>query len=168
MELYDERGNFLVGGQLPLATRRGRQIPNDRRMERPPVAMREAKDLVLATHPSATLRSLTSVYDCMGMVFAARRTTVATDVLQMILEDDEYHRLSSSDQVSIGDIVVYRDSQGIATHVGLVVQAGPIRQDGTRDIFILSQWGANGEYFHRVDDVSPYLGTPTEYWSDRR
>jgi cell wall-associated NlpC family hydrolase len=127
-----------------------------------------AKDLVLRAHPNATLRSLTSVYDCMGMVFAARRTTVATDVLQMILEDDEYHRLSSSDEAAMGDIVVYRDSQGVATHVGLVAQAGPIRQEGTRDIVILSQWGADGEYIHRVDDVSPYLGTPTEYWSDRK
>lgn len=167
MVLYDEKGNFLVGGQLPLATRKSRQIPNDRRMERAPVAMQVARDMVLRAHASATLRSLTAVYDCMGMVFAARRTTVGTDVLQMILEDDEYQRLSDSDNVVTGDVVVYRDSQGIATHVGLVAHAGPIRPDGTRDIVILSQWGADGEYFHGVDDISPYLGAPTEYWSDR-
>ena len=166
MVLYDERGNFLVGGQLPLATRKGRQIPNDRRMERNPAAMQAARNLWLGRHTAATMRSLTAVYNCMGMVFAARRTWVEPEVLPMVLDDDEYHRLSAPNQVVVGDVVVYRDAQGDVVHVGLVtgVNLGP----ATRQIMVLSQWGADGEYFHRVDDVPSLLGTPAEYWSDRK
>jgi hypothetical protein len=168
MTLYNARGDYLVGAVLPLATRQKRDILNERRMERPPVAMQAARNMVLREHPSATLRSLTSVYDCMGMVFAARRTTVGIDQLEMILEDDEYQRLPNPDGVRPGDIVVYRDSQGLASHVGLVSSTGPILQDGRREIIILSQWGADGEYFHRVDDASSAFGTHREYWSDRK
>jgi hypothetical protein len=85
----------------------------------------------------------------------------------MILEDDEYHRLSGPDQVMQGDLVVYRNAQGNVAHVGLVARVNVNLRQATREIIVLSQWGALGEYFHRVDDVSPYLGTPTDYWSDR-
>lgn len=86
----------------------------------------------------------------------------------MILEDDEYHRLSGPDQVVEGDVAVYRDAQREVAHVGLVAQVITNLREGTREIFMLSQWGADGEYFHRVDDVHPNLGTPAEYWSDRK
>lgn len=167
MVLYDERGNFLVGGQLPLATRKGRTIPNDRRPEQPPARLRAARELVSRSHPNARLRSLTAVYNCMGMVFATRRTWVDPEDLQMILEDDEYRRLSDPDQVVEGDVVVYRNAQGNVAHVGLVARVNVNLSQATREITVLSQWGADGEYFHSVDDVSPYLGAPTEYWSDR-
>lgn len=168
MELYGERGNFLIGGQIPLATRKGRTIPNERRMERHPSAMQAARNIVLQSHPSARPRSLTAVYNCMGMVFANRRTCVEPEYLQTILEDDEYHRLPGRGQVELRDVVVYRDDQGIVGHVGLVARVIPnLRQGGTSEIVVLSQWGADGEYFHSVNDVSPYLGAPTEYWSDR-
>ena len=168
MVLYDERGNFLVGGQLPLATRKGRQIPNDRRMEQPPARLRAAKE-IFERRATVRSRSLTGVYNCMGMVFASRRTCVEPEYLQMILEDDEYHRLSSPDQAVPGDVVVYRDDQRTVVHVGLVAQVIPnLRREGTSEIVVLSQWGADGEYVHRVDDVHPSLGAPAEYWSDRK
>lgn len=167
MVLYDERGNFLVGGQLPLATRKGRQIPNDRRMEQPPARLRAAKEM-FERRPTVRARSLTGVYNCMGMVFASRRTWVEPEELQMVLEDDEYLRLAGPDQAVPGDVVVYRDAQGEVAHVGLVAQVITNLREGTQNIGVQSQWGADGEYFHRADDVSPLLGTPTEYWSDRK
>ena len=168
MVLYDERGNFLVGGQLPLATRLGQTIPNDRRMEHHPARLQAARTIVLQSHPSARTRSLTAVYNCMGMVFATRRTWVEPEYLQLILEDDEYHRLADPGQTMPGDVVVYRDDQGTVVHIGLVAEVNTNLREGTRELVVLSQWGADGEYFHRADDVSPLLGTPAEYWSDRK
>jgi len=168
MVLYDERGNYLVGGQLPLTTRKGRQIPNDRRPEQHPERLRAAKEIVLGHHHTARPRSLTGLYNCMGMVFATRRTWIEPGELQMIVEDDDYHRLDPGDEVIRGDVVVYRDATGYVSHVGLVADVQHDLRRGTREITVLSQWGQDGEYFHRVDDVNPFLGTPTEYWTDRR
>lgn len=168
MTLYDERGNYLVGGQLPLATRKGRQIPNDRRVEQHPDRLRAAKEIVLRNHLSARVRSLTGVYNCMGMIFAARRTYIEPDELPMILEDDDYRRLGPQDEVIKGDMVVYKDTGGYVSHVGLVADAQRDLREGTTDITVLSQWGQDGEYFHHIDDINPFLGTATEYWTDRR
>lgn len=168
MVLYDERGDYLVGGQLALETRKGRQIPNDRALERHPDSLRAAKEMFESSHPTVRVRSLTSVYNCMGMVFAARRTCIDTDELQMIFDDDEHHKLHSLNDVMDGDVVVYRDDTGHVSHVGLVSDVRLDIREGTLHITVLSQWGRDGEYFHRVDDVHPFLGTPAEYWTDRR
>jgi hypothetical protein len=168
MVLYDEEGNFLVGGQLPLATRKGQTIPNDRRMERHPAAMQAARDMFLKAHPTLRVRSLSAVYNCMGMIFASRRTYVEPEHLQRILEDDEYQRIPSRDEALPGDVVVYRNEQGTVVHVGVVAQMITNLREGTREVEVLSQWGGDGEYFHRADDVHPQLGSPSEYWSDRK
>jgi hypothetical protein len=124
--------------------------------------------MVLGLYQTARLRSLSSVYNCMGMVFATRRTWVDPEDLQMIFEDDEYRRLPDDGQAMPGDVVVYRDTEGAVVHIGLVSQVIPNLREGTREIVVLSQWGADGEYFHRTDDVHPSLGSPTDYWSDRK
>lgn len=67
----------------------------------------------------------------------------------------------------VGDVVVYRDEGGAVVHVGVVSQVQTDLREGTRGILVLSQWGADGEYFHRIDDVNPLLGKPVEYWTDR-
>lgn len=168
MVLYDERGGYLIGGQLALETRKGNQIPNDRAPERHPDSLRAAKEMHENSHSTVHARSLTGVYNCMGMVFAARRTCIDTDELPMIFNDDEYKRLDSLNDVMKGDVVVYRDDTKHVSHVGLVFDVRPDIKEGTPDITVLSQWGRNGEYFHRVDDVHPFLGTPVEYRTDRR
>jgi hypothetical protein len=104
----------------------------------------------------------------MGMVFASRRTWVDPEHLHLILQDDEYRLLPGPDQVREGDVLVYRDVQGNVAHVGIVARVNVDLREATRHITILSQWGAAGEYFHQANDVSPYLGTPAEYWSDRK
>lgn len=157
-----------MGGEIRLATKRGRQIPNDRPLEQNPARLRAARDMVLNAHGSARLRSLTGVYNCVGMVFASRRTSIEPDELQAILEDDEDRRLSSDAELVVGDLVVYRDSVGSPVHVGLVSEVRVILEEASRHITVLSQWGKDGEYFHRTDDVSPLLGSPTDYWTDRK
>ena len=129
--------------------------------------MAAAQDIVLTHHPSAQVRSLSSVYNCMGMAFASRRTCVEPDCLEMILADDNYKPVNDEKELWPGDLVIYRDEEGKPVHVGVVNQVRLDLKNVTWEVFAISQWGADGEYLHRVDDVNPNLGTPTEYWTDR-
>ena len=167
MTLYDPHGNFIVGTVIPLATRKGEPIPNERRLQRPPASMIAAREIVLTHHPSARVRSLSSVYNCMGMAFASRRTHIEPEHLELILDGDSYRQVHLESDLTPGDIVIYRDQNGIAVHIGVVCEVRTDLRNATRAVFALSQWGGDGEYFHRVDDVNPRLGEPTEYWTDR-
>ena len=82
--------------------------------------MNAAKLAHLAAHPKATARSLRSLYNCMGMVFASRRTWIDPEHLEMILEDDEYQRIVSEAELQVGDLVIYRGDNNQVTHVGII------------------------------------------------
>ena len=168
MVLYDASGGYLVGPEIPLATIKGRPIPNEQAQQLPDARMQAAKSVHLANHPKATPRSLRSVYNCMGMVFASRRTWIDPDHLGMILEDDEYQRVIAESELQIGDVVVYRGNDNEVSHVGVIVSVEIEIATASRRLWVLSQWGKDGEYLHEVDDVSPYLGTPVEFWTDRK
>ena len=85
----------------------------------------------------------------------------------MILREDGYRRVMRESELQQGDVVVYRDSSGEVSHVGLVAEVNPNIRDANFQVTVLSQWGATGEYFHRVDDVTPILGHFSEYWTER-
>ena len=85
----------------------------------------------------------------------------------MILEDDEYRRLRSESELTIGDLVVYRGSMNEVTHVGVISRIDLNLVLGRHRTFVLSQWGRDGEYIHEINDVSPYLGNVSEFWTDR-
>lgn len=110
---------------------------------------------------------MSSVYNCMGMVFAARRTWIDPEEIRLILEDDDYRRVSDASELMPGDVVVYRTDDGSVSHVGVISEVQIDIREASRRIVVLSQWGREGEYFHGVDDVNPRLGKPTEYWTDR-
>ena len=167
MPIYDTQGNFIVGPVLHLSTRTGREIPNEQRSPLAPARMDAARDIVLTNHASARVRSMSSVYNCMGMVFATRRTWVEPDHLEIILKDDGYRPVIDETDLARGDVVVYRDDQQTVTHVGVVAEIQTNIREATREVLVLSQWGRDGEYFHHVEDVSPLLGKPSEYWTDR-
>ena len=164
MVLLNEQGNRI---NLPLATKKGRQIPNEQRDELPRSIMDAALAQVRRHHPAARLRSLRSAYNCMGMVFANRRAWVEPEQLGMILADDGYSRVSDEGDLQPGDVAVYRGSAGEVSHVGLVAEVKPNLREGTWEVQVLSQWGAAGEYFHPVDDLSPALGHFSGYWTER-
>ena len=107
------------------------------------------------------------MYNCMGMVFASRRTWIDPEHLEMILEDDEYQRIVSEAELQLGDLVIYRGDNNQVTHVGIISMIDNNLETAIRRLFVLSQWGGDGEYFHEIHDVSPYLGTPAEFWTDR-
>lgn len=168
MVLYDSRGEYLVGGELALLTRKRRQIPNDQKLqEETPAHFEAAKSIALRHHPTARVRSLSSLYNCVGMVFASRRTEIHAQYVRMILEDDGYQQVERS-EVHLGDVVVYTDEPGDVSHVGVVAELRSEARTGDVEITVMSQWGHDGEYVHREDDVNQYLGAPAEYWTDRR
>jgi len=153
---------------LPLATRQGRVIPNRREPEALVAWLRAARAIDRQTNPAALLRSTTAQYNCLGLVFASRRTWIGVEQLAMILTEDGYRRLGRFEEAWPGDVVVYRRPGGEATHVGIILEvAADVAAAGVR-IKVLSKWGQHGEYIHDLPDVPPLLGVPSEAWSDRR
>ena len=167
MTLFNSEGNYLVAPQLPLVTKRGTHIPNEQRPESSRATMDARKEQVVNGNPERQVRSLSSTYNCMGMVFANRRTWVDPEHLPLILTDDGYRRVNAESDLQPGDVVVYRSESGEVSHVGIVSKVRTNLIEASREVQVLSQWGATGEYFHRVDDVSPSLGVPREYWTER-
>jgi len=151
---------------IELATRAGSFIPNVRRREQPPARMKAAWDLWKRKHDIVP-RSYSSSYNCMGMVFASRRTWVEPDSLDMILREDGFRKISVSEAV-LGDIVVYRDDSSGFAHVGLVLSKSADVEHASWRVEVLSQWGADSEYFHDANDVPLLLGKPQDYWTERR
>ena len=167
MVLFNASGGYIIRPVMALSTKQGRQIPNEQYEQRVREAMEAAKDMVLANHPSARVRSLQSIYNCMGMVFASRRTCIEPDHLEMILVDDQYTRISES-EIEAGDLIVYRGDESEVSHVGMIARIETSLATGEQRVIVLSQWGRDGEYFHEVDDVNPRLGEPSDYWTDRK
>ena len=60
--------------RISLATSKNRNIPNSRRPERAPEAMLAAREMWLKDNRE--LRSMSATYNCIGMVFANRRTWI--------------------------------------------------------------------------------------------
>lgn len=161
---------------IPLATMLGSRIDNVIRLQRDPSSMKVAFEYARKTCPTAVPRSMRSTYDCLGMIFASRRTRIGLEknigpVLRFILREDEYRAVGSENALVAGDVVVYKGDSGddsSISHVATVVLNEPLLEGGSRQIMVLSQWGADGEYFHRIDDVPPLLGKPAEFWTHRR
>ena len=85
----------------------------------------------------------------------------------MILEDDGYRRVLNESELHPGDLVVYKDTEGVSVHIGLIAKIMANVREADWEILVLSQWRRDGEYFHPANDVSPYLGTASEYWTER-
>jgi hypothetical protein len=154
---------------LPLATRKNKFIHNEQRLERAPSSLKAAATVHLSTFPQAKLRSATAVYNCMGLVFASRRTWIDTDYLNDILIDDGYIKIAGPEEAKCGDIVIYRMNENShITHVAIIVDIKPEVKTASWKITVLSQWGADGEYIHFLEEVPTILGEPVEYWTDRR
>lgn len=169
MSLIIGAGSERDRASLPLYTRSREFIPNEIKLESLPARLQAAKEILGKNHPEAKLRSSTSIYNCMGLVFASRRTWVDPDYIALILHGDEYRRVAKLFDVKIGDIVLYKGNDGKdITHVGIVVEVKPQITTASFQFKVISKWGAFGEYIHSMEDVPEGLGHPSEYWTDRR
>jgi hypothetical protein len=149
---------------LRLDSRARRQIRNFPRLEQNPAQLRIRVQVHQRGHPAATLRSATGVYNCFGLAFASRRTWVDEQEVRQVLMDDGY-RPTSREDLREGDLVIYSTRPGGIDHVAVVTAF-----DWTDPsvVWVISQWGTDGEWKHRIDDVPGLCGSPAEFWTDRR
>ncbi|MEA5452055.1 hypothetical protein VB780_26005 [Leptolyngbya sp. CCNP1308] len=151
---------------IRLETKKKRFIPNSQPPERPPESLKEAIKICTSKVPGITFRRASATYNCVGMVFASRRTAIEPEHLQMIIEDDGYKRIRDEKDVKIGDIVLYRDRNEY-THIGIIVGIEPDIKDCRFEFTVLSQWGRDGEYVHSVEKVPEEYGNDWEFWTER-
>jgi hypothetical protein len=104
------------------------------------------------------------MYNCVGLVFATRRTSIETKHMNVILRDDGYRPVSRENAVE-GDVVIYT-LNNVATHVGIIHRKETAF--GVTNIWVLSQWGDCGEYVHPIIPVPEAYGRPTDFWTERR
>jgi cell wall-associated NlpC family hydrolase len=163
------QGSETDRNSIPLSTRRGTFIPNETYLETHPSILRVAIESHTRDHPYAELRSATGRYNCMGLAFASRRTSVDIKHVRMILREDGYRRLANTQALQVGDIVLYGDGLGGGlAHVGITARIDEDLESAERGIRVLSQWGYDGEYLHWIEDVPLLLGRPVEFWTDRK
>jgi hypothetical protein len=107
------------------------------------------------------------VYNCHGLTFASRRTTVPPTVLS-ILADDGFDQIPEK-EARAGDIVLYVGPLGEVVHSGFVVNREFVEiVAGNRTLIpiIWSKWGKGYEMVHPVGEC-PYLqdeGSETKYY----
>jgi hypothetical protein len=166
METIIGEGGQSDKATIALSTSKNRRIPNQRMPERSPQSMYAAKQL--HARGSRQLRSLRSTYNCVGMVFANRRTFIEPEEIPMILQDDEYAEIVRTDDLMPGDVVLYKDPKtDDIKHVGLVLAAEVMFE--TKRIRVLSQFGRDGEYVHDLDDVPNFYGNMVvKFYSEKR
>src|SRR5262249_13330028 len=108
--------------------------------------MRDAYGWFSGNH-QLKMRSLSSEYNCLGLVFASRRTWVDEEMLHAILNDDGFRPIEQAN-VKPGDLLVY-EKDAEFSHIGMVISHEPIVEPAGWDTLILSQWGHDGEYLHK-------------------
>ena len=151
---------------LELSTKLGTRIPNEKRPPQPIETMQFRVNRELNKHPDLKVRSMSNEYNCVGMVFGARRTSIDAGQVRLILREDGYRRIERESDLVVGDVVVYKEGNDIR-HVGIVVCVKMELNPPGHAITVLSQWGFHGEFFHDIDDVDPEYGTQKEFWTDR-
>ena len=130
--------------------------------------MAAAADLHMRRFPTLRVRSSASDYNCVGLVFASRRTWVEPRYVSRFLEEDGYRKVELRD-AQPGDVILYRGEAGTVDHVGLVINHEPNVANADWDTTVLSQWGRDGEFLHERRDVSPLFAASTvEVWTERR
>lgn len=154
---------------LRLETRSKRHIPNEMRREVHPDRLKASIEMFAKLCPNASIRSITAIYNCIGMIFGIRRTWIDPQHLETILPEDEYYKLSGVRDAEVGDIVLYRQEESTEiTHIALIVKKDVKLSPASFDVKVMSKWGWAGEYVHQIDDVPPQFGEPSEFWSERR
>jgi len=155
-------------GSIPLATRMGREIPNEQVPEGPPEVVERGRKILRNKYPLVIeRRPPTGQYNCHGLTFANRRTGIQEPwTFEVILKDDGYHRIRLVD-MEPGDVVVY-DDMGEVTHTGIVLSIvrGEPDVPAFRRARVLSKWGQAGEYVH-LDTEGAYAQHTISYWTDR-
>ena len=116
-------------------------------------------------------RDACGVYNCAGLVWANRRTSIyEEDEFSKILNDDGY-RLLPQEHLQPNDIVIYRrkalNNERNTLHVGIILRIDLIGKIPVT--WVLSKWSDQyGEDIHKLNDVPEHYGDfLIEFWTDR-
>lgn len=157
--------------QVYIETNRGNRVQAERSPELTPKELQMWR-AVLELGTSATLRSLTATYNCVGHTLAARRAVIDAEHLDSMLSDDGYKSYDDIHSVMEGDLVTYHhpDAPVLTKHVGVVVQVSRSAEiEVLPKVTVLSKWGVEGgEYLHDLADVPPHFGDPDHFWTERK
>ncbi len=166
-----DEGSKVDRDRLDLFTKRGNYIKNARKRERAPESMLAAKEYIerLCQKPIIN-RSLSSSYNCVGLVFASRRVWIERDQLPLIFSDDGYYLLDKKADIIPGDLIVYKKSKDSVDieHIGIIIDRCDEIETATIKLKILSQFGFDGEYIHDEEVVPNNYGSYHEYYSERK
>ena len=158
------------GPEIPQATRQGNKIPNRQRHEASPVQLRAWTKLIEDQCRRAQLRSSVCIYNCVGMVFASRRTWIDIDHIRWIFLEDGYHSFSELGNSKPGDLVLYKDTLTKEdVHVGMIIGDKLLLEGSSQsETWVISQFGKHGEWIHPLEHVPPNYKGGIELWTDRR
>jgi hypothetical protein len=115
-------------------------------------------------------------YNCLGHVWASRRTGIYDDVegqIDLIFRDDGFRVLSVNESPLPGDLVAYWTAQAdrrLFLHVGMILELRGAEGTEISIPFVLSKFDATfGEVVHHFRHV-PYpeaFQTQIEFWTER-
>jgi len=107
------------------------------------------------------------VYNCHGLTFGSRRTSVFSSPIFILIEDGFEEIPERNAQV--GDVVVYFDSQGAESHTGIVVGEEYLAIDNLsltkrgKLPLIWSKWGKGCEVVHQLGNC-PYDASTARFF----
>lgn len=169
-------GNLIFADEpdkcIVLQTRRGRDVTNA--IDPPPRYDQIQKyQRILEKHPFWVRRlGPTGGYNCVGHVWANRRTGVYDDdQIQVIFDDDGFRAVNASlEKLHPGDLATYWE-RGLPKrflHVGLIVELREVQGLQKTVPWVLSKWDAtSGEVLHALNDAEFGLDFEVTFWTDR-
>lgn len=98
------------------------------------------------------------------MIFGSRRAWIDIDHIYKLLQED-YYQPTPRSEINEGDLVLYTTDDNRPIHVALIIGVNTLHT--TQNIWVLSKWGEVGEYVHAVEDVTDWMGKPTNYYTTR-
>lgn len=135
----------LLSKSLELQTRKGNDIDNIQSFE----LITDQTDIMVHEKykGKVTFRSdNSSIFNCHGMVFAARRTNIDdSNEVRKILDEDDYEEVSLKD-VLPGDIVAYIALNGNIDHSAIVIELPS--EETVNMPLVVSKWGRFREAIH--------------------
>ena len=158
--------------KIVLQTRMGNSIKNDQSAEPGEQDIRRF-DHIFAEHDWTLRKKPCGMYNCFGLIWAARRTSIYDlNGVETILEDDGYRKLSAGEKPLFGDIALYLFPPPNAEiwHAGLVCELREFINLNISPVpWVLSKLNdVYGEVLHKAEDVhSPQEDCHLEYWTDR-
>jgi hypothetical protein len=155
MVLLDSSG-IVPDTNIELHTRANKRIENTQAWQLSLWDWKTFAEVVEKFDRAKKVADACPVYNCHGLIFASRRTAVDSAVFP-ILTDDGFEEISAKD-VRVGDIALYLDERGEASHTGFIIGLEKIF-DGS-DLLIpkvWSKWGKGPEMVHLVPDCGFFV-----------